>query len=184
MTLPEDHVWKTELTQGLVSPAYGYYQPAPLVHCAARGRLPAEIATAFLTQTSTRHDQGPTRMVRTHHPSVEAYELHQGEQLHEFFFAADRQPWSSGAWSSDAELLYCRTEREKLTHLIVIGGSSVTRQEQALLKAHRPSKFFEWRKADRMMNAEPEPFSRTPLFDELTGSTSSPETTSSYAEKH
>ena len=71
-------------------------------------------------------------------------------------------------------MLYCRVENEELAQLIVIDGTSVTWQGQPLLKANGPSRFFEWRKQDGAINAEPEQFSTTPLFDELTGNSQRP----------
>jgi hypothetical protein len=86
-------------------------------------------------------------------------------------------------------VFYCRIEKEKLAHLIVIGGTYVAWQGQPLLKAAGPSAFFEWRKQDAMMNAAPGEFSVTPLFEELTGDSRSSvadlnRDSSSYAEKH
>ena len=63
------------------------------------------------------------------------YELDYGGESHEFFFALGDDGWSSGAWSSDAQVLYCRTEEQQLSHLIVIGGTHVAWQGQSLLNA-------------------------------------------------
>jgi len=86
-------------------------------------------------------------------------------------------------------VLYCRIEKEKLAHLIAIGGTYVAWQGQPLLKMAGPSAFFEWRKQDAVMNATPGDFSVTPLFEELTGDSRSSaadlnRNSSSYAEKH
>src|SRR5208283_4523587 len=102
--------------------------------------------------------------------NAQGYELHLGDASHGFFFARDKQPWNLGPWSSDAELLYCRIEKEMLTQLIVIGGTSVEWQGRPLLQASAPSKFFEWRKFDALLRAEPQALSISSLFDELTGS--------------
>jgi hypothetical protein len=191
MIVTDDSAWKTGITHGLISPAYGCYQPAPIVHAEARVKLPAEVATVLIAQPRTAQRQESARMVRMHHAAVEVYELQDGDQSHGFFFAHDTQPWSFGPWSSDAELLYCRIENEKLEQLIVIGGSSVAWQGQPLLDAKGPARFFEWRKIDGTQHTERGEFSTTPLFDELTGSArlssdasvaSTP--ASSYAEKH
>jgi hypothetical protein len=96
-------------------------------------------------------------------------------------------------------VLYCRIEKEKLSHLIVIGGTYVAWQGQPLLKATRASDFFEWRKQDARMNAMPAEWSATALFEKLTGGSasssagvdhrssnqgSSDQGSSTYAEKH
>jgi hypothetical protein len=52
--------------------------------------------------------------------------------------------------------------------LVVIGGTYVAWQGQPLLKAEKPSAFFEWRKQDAVTNAAPSEFSVTALFKELT----------------
>lgn len=195
LIMPHETAWKATTTGGMLSPAYGRYQPAPVVRCEARVKLPAEIATALIAQRRTGltdQTQDTARMVSKQHGAVHVYELHDRNETHAFFFscfsAHDRQAWSFGPWSSDAEVLYCRMENEKLVQLIVVGGSSVAWQGQLLLNARGPSEFFEWRKQDGAMNAEPEPFSTTPLFVELTGSSHSSadasNPTSSYAEKH
>lgn len=189
---PERAAWKTTITQGTISPAYGRCEPAPVVRCEARVKLPAEIATALVVRSRTgvaepTHDT--VRMASEQHEAVRVYELYDQNESHGFFFATDKRAWSVGPWSSDAELLYCRMEDEKLIQLIVVAGSAVAWEGQPLLNAPGPSKFFEWRKHDGTIHAEPEPFSTTPLFDELTGSShcssdvSNP-TSSSYAEKH
>jgi hypothetical protein len=188
---PEQTAWKTTITRAQISPAYGCYQPALVARCEARVTLPAEIATALIAQSRTgleKQTRDAARMVTMQHAAVRVYELHDGNECHKFFFAPGQQAWSFSPWSSDAELLYCRIESEKLAQLIVIGGSSVTWQERLLFKANSPSKFFEWRNQDGTKQAEPGPFSTTPLFDELTGTAHSSSDvsnpTSSYAEKH
>ena len=166
---PAETAWKAGITRGLLSPAYGRYQSAPLACSEARVKLPAEMATALIVQSQATQTREPARMAGMHHAAVEVYELHDGGRSYGFFFARGQQPWSFGPWASDAELLYCRLENEKIVQLIVIGGSSVTWQGQVLLKAHGPSRFFEWRRQDGLLHAEPEPFSLSHLFRELTG---------------
>ncbi len=203
LIVPEETVWHTatEVSRTLLSPAYGAFQPAPLVRCHARVMLPAETATALLPRRGAirRKDE---RLVAPHveqkleprlasmaHWAVQVYELDYHEESHGFFFALGDEAWSFGPWSSDARVLYCRIEKEKLAHLIAIGGTYVAWQGQPLLKMAGPSAFFEWRKQDAVMNATPGDFSVTPLFEELTGDSRSSaadlnRNSSSYAEKH
>lgn len=184
---PEETVWKTQVMRALLSPAYGRYQPAPVVRSEARVKLPAEFAVAWLVQANASQRLESARLVSMPQANAQVYELHLGYESHGFFFAHDEQPWNSGPWSSDAELLYWRIEKEMLTQLIVIGGSSVEWQGRAIVQASGPSKYFEWRKFDATLHAEPEPFATTLLFDQLTSSplptASNVNPTSSYAEK-
>ncbi|MGO9403359.1 MAG: alginate lyase family protein [Terriglobales bacterium] len=180
LVVPEDTVWHTEttITKTLLSPAYGAFEPAPLVRCHARVLLPAETATALVPRDVAICQQDEPRLVSMAQAAVQVYELDYHDQSEGFFFALGDDAWSFGPWSSDARLLYCRIDKEKLSHLVVIGGTRVEWQGQPLLKMERPSEFFEWRKRDAVLNGAPEKFSVTPLFEALTGGAST------YAGKH
>jgi hypothetical protein len=203
LIVPEETVWHTatEVSRTLLSPAYGAFQPAPLVRCHAQVLLPTELATALiprrgairqrdepLTEPSIEQKLEP-RLASMAHAAVQVYELDYHEESHGFFFAISDEVWSFGPWSSDARVLYCRIEKEKLAHLIVVGGTYVAWQGKPLLKAARPSDFFEWRKQDALMHATPGEFSATALFEQLTGglafsSAGVSSRSSPYAEKH
>jgi len=203
LIVPEETVWQaaTEVSRTLVSPAYGAFQPAPLVRCHARVLLPAETATALVPRRGAVQPAGERltaphieqqiepRLASMAQAAVQVYELDYHDESHGFFFALGDDAWSFGPWSSDSRVFYCRIEKDKLSHLVVIGGTYVAWQGQPLLKAAGPSAFFEWRKEDGMMNAAPGEFSVTPLFEELTGDSRSSaadlnRNSSSYAEKH
>ena len=211
--VPQDTVWQTsaEVSGALLSPAYGAYQPAPLVRSHARVLLPAETAAALVPRSGAiRRESEPLfepRLASTTEAGVQVYsigrlELDSHGESHGFFFALAEQDWSFGPWSSDARVLYCRIEKEKLTHLVVIGGTYASWQGQRLLQSAGPSGFFEWRHQDGVMNAAPGEFSVTDLFRELTSGTlssaaalnisnrdssshdSSSRSSAPYAEKH
>jgi Heparinase II/III-like protein/Heparinase II/III N-terminus len=176
LIMPEETAWHTEVSRTLLSPCYGTFQPAPLVRCHARVELPAETATALLPHCGAIRQEDEPRLSSTTQAAVQVYELddHQNNESHGFVFALGEQSWSSGPWSSDARVLYCRMEKEKLAHLVVIGGTYAAWQGQPLLKAAGPSGFFEWRKRDAVRNGAPGEFSVTSLFEELTSEGSSP----------
>jgi hypothetical protein len=213
LIVPEETVWHaaTEVSRTLLSPAYGAFQPAPLVRCHARVLLPAETATALMPHRGAIRPAGERltaphieqklepRLASMAQAAVQVYELDYHDESHGFFFALGDDAWSFGPWSSDARVLYCRIEKEKLTHLIVIGGTYVAWQGQPLLKAAGPSNFFEWRRQDALMNATSGEFSATALFEQLTGGSASSSAgvdhsspnqgspnqgSSTYAEKH
>jgi hypothetical protein len=119
------------------------------------------------------------------HAAVQVYELEYHDENQGFFFALS-EAWNYGPWSSDARVLYCRIEQEKLTHLVVIGGTHVAWQGKLLMTADASFTFFEWRKQDAITNAGLSRVSLTPLFEQLTGGSApvdvSPISTT-YAEK-
>ena len=183
LIVPEDTFWHcgAEIKRTLLSPAYGAHQPAPLVRCHARVSMPAETATVLVPHSAAIQQDIEPRLVSMAHNTVQVYELdyHQNNESHGFFFSRGKEAWSFGPWSSDAQLLYCRIEKEKLTHLVVVGGTRVAWQGQPLLKAEEPSDSFEWRGRDAVRSAGPGQWSVTSLFEELTSDRSSP-----YAGKH
>lgn len=180
---------KTDITRALLSPAYGKFEPAPVVRCRGRVQLPAEIATVLTVHSAVAVPDSRASLVSMRHAAVQVYELIDRGENQGFCFALDKRPWSFGPWSSDAEVLYCRIVGEHLVHLVVIGGTSVAWQGRPLIKAPGPSAYFEWRKQDSVMNAEPTPFAVSPLFAELTAtavfsSDTQNSPSSTYAEKH
>ena len=138
LIIPTETEWRSSILQGRVSPAYGRQESAPVLRCTARVTLPAEIATALFAEDragASASTPSGMSMLGTQEASVQIYELRNDVSHHTFFFARGKQPWSSGPWSSDAEVLYCRIENESLVHLIVIGGSSAAWQGEPLLNA-------------------------------------------------
>jgi hypothetical protein len=184
---PDESTWTIENTRGLISPVYGKYESAPLLRVHTSTRLPAETATLLQTRTYAHAVRYDYRLASMRQAAVQVYEWVETDANHGFCFALDKRPWNFGPWFSDAEFLYCRIAGEKLAHLIVVGGTYVAWQGRELLRAPGPSRFFEWRKQDDLLHSEPDEFSTSPLFYELTGRSklqSDPSNISStYAEK-
>lgn len=179
--------WNGKITQGLVSPAYGRHEAATVLQCHARVQLPVELVTVLVAEALKTRERREMRLTSSEFPLVQVYELRDQDQSHELFFARSKQTWSAGPWSSDAEMMYCRNNDQRLTQLIVIGGSRVAWEGQEMLDAQEPMEFFEWRSFDGLRNAVPVPAATTGRFDELTQTAKmashSSTSTSSYAEK-
>jgi hypothetical protein len=218
LIVPEETAWTTEITETMLSPAYGALQPAPLVRSHARVMLPAEVATVLVARAGrlgrkeeTFSESGlktsvlKTRFTSSAQAAVQGYELDLDDGSHSFLFSRGDEAWSFGPWSSDAQVLYFRTEEEKPAQLVVIGGTRVAWQGQPLLlKEAGPTTFFEWRKGDALEDSSRGGFSVTPMFEQFVsnyglhfistdGSThssthsskqTSQQTTSPYVEKH
>jgi hypothetical protein len=189
LIVPQDVVWKTliEVSKNSISPAYGRLQAAPLARSSARILLPAETATALILHSDAISHADEPRLISTPLSAVQVYELDYHGSSHQVFFALGDKAWSSGPWTSDAQVLYCCLKNEKLIHLVVIGGTQVAWQGQPLLNALGTTKFFEWNKENAAMNASSSEVSITPLFEQLTGETLTTDVnniSSPYAEKH
>jgi hypothetical protein len=183
MIIPNGTPWRIEVGSGLISPAYGKVQPAPLVRVHARLRLPAEVATLLAPVSNSM--AGDSQLTCTRQSAAQVYEWVEASANHGFLFALGKHPWSFGPWFSDAEFLYYCTNADRLAHLVVIGGTYVGWKGQELLKAPAPSS-FEWRKQDGVPRADPDQFSISSLFQELTSAFVPGEPaniSSSYAEK-
>ena len=210
LIVPEGSAWQAgmRITRSLVSPVYGALQPAPLVRCGARLGLPAEVATALIPQVIDRdgksagengmEESAVPKLAAMAQASVQVYELDYHEQSHGFFFARGSEAWSFGPWSSDAAVVYCRVENERLAQLVAIGGTNVAWQGKPLLASSKVREFFEWRRAvpaeiagrtsEAISNDSLGEISITPWFEELIGgmhgSSGMNHGSSSYAEKH
>jgi hypothetical protein len=198
LIVPEETAWPTamEVTKTVVSPAYGSLQPVPLVRCHGRALLPAETATALVSDRVRRQEEQPLdegfidsiiqqrlqpRLASIAQAAVQVYELdyHYGRERpdpgerHAFFFALgdgkSNEAWSYGPWSSDAPVLYCLIENEELAQLVVIGGTHVAWQGRPLVQSASRFEFFEWRRQDGMMNSVPAELSITASFEESPG---------------
>jgi Heparinase II/III-like protein/Heparinase II/III N-terminus len=167
LIVPEETVWQkaTDVTTTLLSPAYGALQSSSLVRSHARVLLPAETATVLLPTAGVIQSEARLRSVR--HTSVQGYEVDYHNQSEEFFFALGEDAWSFGPWSSDARLLYCRIEKDRLEHFIVIGATHIAWEGQPLLRADAPATFFEWLRRDGLANAAPGRVFPGSLFEEL-----------------
>jgi Heparinase II/III-like protein/Heparinase II/III N-terminus len=188
ITFPDQTFWKADVTQELVSPAYGRCQPAPVLRCHGRVKLPAECATILMAESPAAQRRCEVLLTSTETPAAQIYELHDQIASHQFFFASGKQGWTLGPWSSDCALLYCRTDGEKLIQIIAIGGSRVSWHDQPMFDTRGPFQFFEWRKRDGIKNAGPGPLATTRQFDEMVQASYTPSPMSgipsSYAEKH
>lgn len=115
--------WKTEITEGFVSPVYGLKQPAPLVRTSIHAAVPQESAVMLLT---LRGECSVGTFVAIHDDTVRGLRYYRYQTPHstEFlFFSRERTPWTAGPWSSDANLLYCKLQAGQFDHAIMVSGS-------------------------------------------------------------
>jgi hypothetical protein len=170
LIVPQETVWQnaTDVTTTLLSPAYGALQSSPLVRSHARLFLPAETATVLLLSAGAFQSEARLRSIRD--ASVQVYEVDDHSKSEEFFFALGDEAWSFGPWSSDARLLYCRIEKDRLAHLIVIGATHIAWEGEPLLHVDGAATFSEWLRRDGLANSAPGELFPTPLFEELADS--------------
>jgi hypothetical protein len=136
LIVPEETVWQTatEVTE----PNSAFARLWRVTACAAGAMPRAVVLPRKRRLFCCRGWRNPAARVNPDWPAwrsgVQVYELDYHDESHGFFFALGDVAWSFGPWSSDARVLYCHIEKEKLAHLVVIGGTHVAWQEQPLLK--------------------------------------------------
>jgi hypothetical protein len=194
LVIPDQTEWTSRIVEGTISPAYGSFEPAPILQSNAHLKLPAEVATAIIATvpaTMPHHLGQPATLTSTQQPDAHIYELHEAGVVHSFYFAGDqqpKQPWTAGPWFSDAEVLVVSVSPERLEHLLVIDGSSLAWRGEPLFNPSAPFHFFEWHRKDSLIHSVPENLSTTPVFEELTSSlrnsSSVSHPTSAFVEKH
>ena len=121
----EGHGWSQSVRPEYWSPAYGRKEPASVVTFEAMADLPADFATLVISGENSRADMG--RLVCLNEfvtGSVRAYSYASPRQEHSFFFAGGPQPWTAGAWSSDADFLYWSFDRESDQYMLVLCNGS------------------------------------------------------------
>jgi hypothetical protein len=145
--------WKTEITDGFVSPAYGSKQVAPVVRASINATLPQECGVLLLPITRASDigtfaaiDESPVRGVRGYRYQT----LHGAEFL---FLAQGSAPWTCGLWASDASLLYCKLEGSRFVHVIMVSGSVAEWRGKRFVSHTAAIESFEWADGSGLKNA-------------------------------
>ncbi len=89
LIIPDRTEWNGSIVQGRISPAYGRFETAPVLHCAALVKLPNEIATALIAESqvgASEPGRKSAAMTRKRQAAVQIYELHDGSETYAFFF--------------------------------------------------------------------------------------------------
>jgi hypothetical protein len=136
--------WKTEVTEGFVSPAYGSKEIAPVVRASINAALPEECGVLLLPiarssdiGTFSAVDEQPVRGVCGYRYQT----LHSSEFI---FFGQNNTPWTCGLWTSDASFLYCKLEGSRFVHVIMVSGSFAEWRGKRFVSQPLATECFEW----------------------------------------
>jgi Heparinase II/III-like protein/Heparinase II/III N-terminus len=148
LLLDQASAWTTEIAEGLVSRSYGSKQVAPAVRAWANVRLPQDCAV-LLQPAGAASDVGTFAAIGSDPASQVRGYRYQNVQRTEFVFLGQGdRPWVCGPWSSDASLLYCRVERARFTHVIMISGSFAEWSGKRFVSLPSNAETFEWLNRD------------------------------------
>ena len=145
--------WTTEISEGFVSRVYGSKQVAPVVRTSANVTLPEDcgilllpMAQAFDIGTFSALGESLVRGV-----SGYRYQTVLGTEF--LFLAQGNNPWACDLWTSDASLLYCRMERGRFAHVIMVSGSFAEWRGKRFVSHPSPIESFEWLSRPGLRNA-------------------------------
>lgn len=144
LLLAQEHVWQTEVASGIYSPAYGLKLAAPVARFSATIPLPAESAV-LLVPLAGASEAGKFAEIESGAPIVRAYRYDEKDRTaHHILFSGGTGAWSCGAWSSDAQLLYCRLQEGRMAQIALVGGTFAKWQETPLVRHREQVERFEW----------------------------------------
>ncbi len=139
--------WTAQIERGSVSPAYGAKQSASVLRISAKANLPAQCGVLLLAQVRPS-ESGNFSAIGSDVKGVYGYRYqshHQSRQADELLFVAtENRPWKCDAWASDAKLLYCRVERDRFTHVIMVHGSFAEWRGKRFVSQQAWTESFEW----------------------------------------
>jgi hypothetical protein len=140
--------FREEIGSGLVSPAYGIRKPAPMARISARTEVPADSAILMKGQRDASATGDFTQLMSSNSESPRAYRYASHEAVEEFIFSRAKQSWAFDNWNSDAEFLYCRSEKSRPKLLVMIQGSFVKWQKETLFSGKNVTEKIEWSPAE------------------------------------
>lgn len=142
------HRWSCEICPDWYSPVYGRKEPAPLVRCMTRARLPVELVSLLIPTSTPGANLGFLEPLAAEREgaSVRAYRHSaSGTGDRWFVFAVAPGRWQIGPWSSDARFLFGATGcGEQPDCFVMCDGSYLALSGQRILMAREPLKFAEF----------------------------------------
>ncbi len=136
--------WAREVMEGLVSPAYGSKRMAPVVRVSNNVELPDACAALLLPMTKASEVGEFSAISESAACGVRGYRYLALQTTEFLFLAQGSTPWTCALWTSDAKLLYCKLERGRFTHVIMVGGSFGEWRGKRFVSHPSRSERFEW----------------------------------------
>jgi Heparinase II/III-like protein/Heparinase II/III N-terminus len=146
LVLPDSDEWDSELMPGQVSPAYGMTEPAQVLRCSAKLRLPAE--HAVILQPVMNEHCAPGHFVflnAQRSRDIAVYQYKENHRTHTMISAgAKNNSWDFSDWASDAAFFYCCADGQRVSHLIACNVTSVQFRGKQLLYHSQALERFEY----------------------------------------
>ena len=140
--------WELAAEEAFVSAAYGEKQKAPVCVFRSRTQLPAEHATMLLAQGVSQSSE-KLQSVACGECAVYAY----GPD--DFIVFANAAEWAFGAFRSNANFLFARSQNSELKALLVVGASYIEWSGQPVLRGGKPCAWLQWDKVEGLAASDP-----------------------------
>ena len=144
LLIDRNSAWRTEIAEGSISPAYGSKQAAPVVCATANARLPQDCGLLLLPMAEPSEIGTFSTIGESMACGARGYRYQTMQSTEFLFFAQGNTPWTCGPWTSDASLLYCRLERSRFVHVIMISGSFAKWRSNPFVSHASIKEIFEW----------------------------------------
>lgn len=149
-----DSAWETVTESDFMSPAYGAKQAAPVGIFRSRLKLPAQHASLIVSTSAGTH-AGNLRMLDPDvHVAGYCYQCGGVEDY--VFFSKQKQAWTLGLISSDADFLFLRRETHDITAVVFCGASFVEINGQRVFSAPKQIGRLEWNLAAGVKASDPQ----------------------------
>lgn len=137
--------WNVKIAEGLISPAYGSKQVAPVVIASAEVTLPADCGFLLLPMPQSSEVGTFTAIGEPSARGVRGYRYQTAQSAEFLFFAQENfYPWTCGLWASDASFLYCKLERGRFAQVIMVSGSFGDWHGKRFVSCPSRPGIFEW----------------------------------------
>jgi hypothetical protein len=143
MLIDHNSAWTKEIAENYVSPAYGSKQLAARLRISIKAMLPQECGVLLLP-TSRLSGIGTFAAINESAIGVRGYRYQTPYGSQFLFFAQKNSPWTCGLWASDSRLLYCKLERGRLAHVIMLSGTFAEWRGHRFVSHPLALESFEW----------------------------------------
>lgn len=136
--------WATQILQGFVSPAYGSKRLAPVLCVSANASLPEDCGVLLVPGIQASCVGTFATLVESAGGGVRGYRYQTLRTTEFLLLAPENQSWTCGPWASDSQLLYCKLENGRFTHVIMVSGSFAEWRGKRFVSHPSRAEIFEW----------------------------------------
>jgi hypothetical protein len=146
--------WEVSAEDGLISPAYGALQSAPVGVFKVKTSMPVEIA-ALLIPLRTGARDSKFRLASSQASDPTAYIYESGEITDYVIFGKPGDSWSFSQFRGDGSLLFVRTQGTEIISLIFCSATFVEIDGKRVFSSPELVSKFEWTRAEGVAASNP-----------------------------